>query len=336
MYLNITEQARAIKHSLAALFSREIDTHQRRQRLIDEGFHLLFVPEHAGGFGAGGSELAAVAAVYGHHRVGAELLHEMICLPLLAEDHSPLVTQPQTPRAVAWPIDNGLRNEESYHAKLKYVVAGDSAQEVLIPLPVRQAVRPLLLASSKFNRSEIHRWYNTTSHCDLSIELHDLGADTSAAMDSRRWGAILLIAHACCGVGMAQAVLDLSVRYSAERRQFGQTINAFQAVQHLLAELAADVEFARSSAHYAVLLMENDTLTFAAIKALCLQAINRVLSACKLAIQIHGAIATTEEYIVGHYLKDAAMTLSWAEHICRCLPDDALTLDEILAEVASV
>jgi butyryl-CoA dehydrogenase len=48
------------------------------------------------------------------------------------------------------------------------------------------------------------------------------------------------------GVGLAQGALDEAVRYAREREQFGKKIISFQAIQHLLADMATQVEAARA------------------------------------------------------------------------------------------
>ena len=48
------------------------------------------------------------------------------------------------------------------------------------------------------------------------------------------------------GVGLAQGALDEAVRYAREREQFGRKIISFQAIQHLLADMATQVEAARA------------------------------------------------------------------------------------------
>jgi butyryl-CoA dehydrogenase len=48
------------------------------------------------------------------------------------------------------------------------------------------------------------------------------------------------------GVGLAQGALDEAVRYAREREQFGKKIISFQAIQHLLADMAIQVEAARA------------------------------------------------------------------------------------------
>jgi butyryl-CoA dehydrogenase len=53
------------------------------------------------------------------------------------------------------------------------------------------------------------------------------------------------IAIAALAVGLAQACLDESLSYARQRRQFGQPIGAFQAIQFKLADMATEVELAR-------------------------------------------------------------------------------------------
>jgi len=48
------------------------------------------------------------------------------------------------------------------------------------------------------------------------------------------------------GVGLAQGALDEAVRYAREREQFGKKIISFQAIQHILADMATHVEAARA------------------------------------------------------------------------------------------
>jgi alkylation response protein AidB-like acyl-CoA dehydrogenase len=53
------------------------------------------------------------------------------------------------------------------------------------------------------------------------------------------------------GVGAAQRALEMAVEYANNRRQFDQPIGAFQAVQHMCADMLRAVELARAGAYYA-------------------------------------------------------------------------------------
>ncbi len=54
------------------------------------------------------------------------------------------------------------------------------------------------------------------------------------------------ISIAALGVGIAQASLDKALEYAKERKQFGQSISNFQAIQFKLADMAMEVELART------------------------------------------------------------------------------------------
>ena len=61
----------------------------------------------------------------------------------------------------------------------------------------------------------------------------------------------LALAFVLDGVGAAERALELAVGYAKEREQFGKPIGAFQAVQHLCADMLCAVELGRAAAYYA-------------------------------------------------------------------------------------
>jgi alkylation response protein AidB-like acyl-CoA dehydrogenase len=106
-------------------------------------------------------------------------------------------------------------------------------------------------------------------------------------------------------VGGAQAVLDLTVDYAGQRRQFGQPIGSFQAVQHHCANMAIDVLGARFATYEAAWHLGTDAdaaLAVSTAKAVASDAYQRV---CALGHQVHGAIGFTEEHDLHRYLRHA-------------------------------
>ena len=73
------------------------------------------------------------------------------------------------------------------------------------------------------------------------------GAQASVARTLDRLG----VAASVDGVGAAQRALELTVEYAKEREQFGKPIGAFQAVQHLCADMLRTVELGRAAGYYA-------------------------------------------------------------------------------------
>jgi acyl-CoA dehydrogenase len=104
----------------------------------------------------------------------------------------------------------------------------------------------------------------------------------------RRRGALMRSVQMAGGIAR---IRDMAIEYAADRRQFGQAINRFQAVQHMLAELAAEAACAEAAAVGAV---SNPTVEWvAAAKIVTGRAAGRAAS---LAHQVHGAIGFTREH----------------------------------------
>ena len=51
-------------------------------------------------------------------------------------------------------------------------------------------------------------------------------------------------------MGLAQAMIDQSVKYTTDREQFGKAVGANQAVKHLLADVAVQIEYAKPAVSY--------------------------------------------------------------------------------------
>jgi alkylation response protein AidB-like acyl-CoA dehydrogenase len=109
-------------------------------------------------------------------------------------------------------------------------------------------------------------------------------------------------------VGGAQAVLDLTVDYAGQRRQFDQPIGAFQAMQHHCANMAIDVLGARFATYEAAWRLGTGvdaTMEVSTAKAVVSDAYQRV---CALGHQVHGAIGFTAEHDLHGYLRHATAT----------------------------
>ena len=112
-------------------------------------------------------------------------------------------------------------------------------------------------------------------------------------------------------VGVMQGALDLAVDYAKDRKQYGQPVGAFQAVQHLLADAAVVTEGARSVTLHAAwavgALPEDDALAAAsAAKAYCARAARDV---CETSIQVHGGIGNTWDCLAHIYLRRALASI---------------------------
>ena len=109
-------------------------------------------------------------------------------------------------------------------------------------------------------------------------------------------------------VGLAQAALDASVPYAQTREQFGRPIGSFQGVAFMVADMATEIEAARSLVWKSAWLKDQGRdygLVAAEAKLFASEVSSRATNA---AIQIHGGYGYTTDYPVERYLRDAKLT----------------------------
>ncbi len=109
-------------------------------------------------------------------------------------------------------------------------------------------------------------------------------------------------------VGIAQGCLEESLAYSRERRQFGQPIANFQAIQWKLADMATEIDAARLLTYRAAWLQHQGrkvTRAAAMAKLFASEACNR---AAYQAVQIHGGYGYIKDFTVERLFRDARVT----------------------------
>ena len=107
-------------------------------------------------------------------------------------------------------------------------------------------------------------------------------------------------------VGLGERMLDLTVGYVGERRQFGVPVGSFQAVKHQLADAALAVAFAGPLVSYAAHSMAHgDPDRSRHVSMAKLRASTAVRHAAASSLQCHGAIGYTVEYDLHLYMKRA-------------------------------
>jgi alkylation response protein AidB-like acyl-CoA dehydrogenase len=159
------------------------------------------------------------------------------------------------------------------------------------------------------------------------VSLSAVRVDSAALLGSPDDGLSLLewavdqdLAGLCAeAVGAMEKLLELTVEHLRTRRQFGQPIGQFQALQHRVADMVGTLEQARSMALRAAAYADvEDPIER-----------RRALSAAKVmigrsgrfigqqAVQLHGGMGMTDESPVGHYFKRlTCIDISWgnADH----------------------
>ena len=127
-----------------------------------------------------------------------------------------------------------------------------------------------------------------------------LGSDPAPALDR------IATATAAELVGVAQRVLEMSVEYARDRKQFDRPIGAYQAVSHRCADMLRDTESARSTTLWAAWAAEAEPDTLALAAAMAKASASDVgWSVTSAALQVHGGIGFTWEHDLHFFLKRA-------------------------------
>ncbi|MCD4755672.1 MAG: acyl-CoA dehydrogenase, partial [Deltaproteobacteria bacterium] len=107
-------------------------------------------------------------------------------------------------------------------------------------------------------------------------------------------------------VGLAQAALDEAVKYARQRIQFGQPIISFQALQHMLADMATKIEASRALVYSVARTIDEGTKDTAKISAMAkLFATDMAMQVTTDAVQILGGYGYMKSYPVEKMMRDA-------------------------------
>src|SRR6266550_1388398 len=117
------------------------------------------------------------------------------------------------------------------------------------------------------------------------------------------------ISIAALALGMAQGALEAATRYAKQRKQFGQAISEFQAVQFKLADMATQVEAARLLVYQAAWLADKKDVRFtreaSMAKLFASEVAVQVANEC---VQIHGGYGFIKDYPAEKYYRDVKLS----------------------------
>ncbi len=116
-------------------------------------------------------------------------------------------------------------------------------------------------------------------------------------------------------LGLARRMLDMTVGYVSERKQFGAPIGSFQAIKHHLADVRIAVEFAAPLVYRAAYsLAEGDPDAMLHGSMAKAQSADAAELAARAALQCHGAIGYSYEYDLHLWMKRAwALSRTWGD-----------------------
>jgi alkylation response protein AidB-like acyl-CoA dehydrogenase len=110
-------------------------------------------------------------------------------------------------------------------------------------------------------------------------------------------------------VGLAQGALDLAIAYTGGRKQFGQSISAFQGIQWMLADMATQIEAARQLVHHAARVIDAGHKQITKLSAMCkLMATDVAMKVTTDAVQLFGGYGYCKDHPIEKFMRDAKIT----------------------------
>ncbi|MFB9688927.1 acyl-CoA dehydrogenase family protein [Amycolatopsis plumensis] len=247
--------------------------------LADVGVFALLVDEDHGGLGAGPVDLVVACEALGYHAVPGPVVESAAVAPALLTGHrltslaeGDLVATVVAPPEVPLALDADIAGVVLDLTGAQLTGAGDLVRSID---PARRLFRVAAAA----------------------------GESSGVAFDR----GVLAVAAQLVGAG--QWLLDTSVAYAKQRKQYGRAIGEYQAIKHLLADVVTRLELARPLLYGAAVAGETFARDVSAAKVLAGDA---AVLAARTALQVHGAIGYTAEHDLGLRLtKVRALAGAW-------------------------
>ncbi len=108
--------------------------------------------------------------------------------------------------------------------------------------------------------------------------------------------------------GISQAAFSKALEYSSNRRQFGQEINKFQAIQWMLADMATRIDAARLLTYRAAFLRDSGMAYIREASMAKVYASETAVFVTGKALQIHGGYGYIKDFPLERYYRDAKIT----------------------------
>ncbi|MEM9407975.1 MAG: acyl-CoA dehydrogenase [Acidobacteriota bacterium] len=291
----------------------------------DNGLGDALLPESAGGSGFDYPNALAPLRVAGAFALPVPLMETMVGRRLL---HDVGISAPEGPLGLVFvdtcPTVRCTRNGSllSLDGRLRVAWANDIDSLVVVKATSMEA----LVGRMKLKRGG-DGGFNMAGEPCRDLELNDVTIDGHESNLWRHERPLWLGAAARTQMiaGALDRVLDLSIEHAQGREQFGRAIAKFQAVQHLVAQMASEVAAvgvaAESAAH--ALTRHDGGLEVAAAKARASEAAENV---ARLAHQVHAAIGYTREHVLHRFTRRLWLwrdaegdELFWQERVGRAV-----------------
>jgi alkylation response protein AidB-like acyl-CoA dehydrogenase len=142
--------------------------------------------------------------------------------------------------------------------------------------------------------------------CEIPAE-NLLGKEGDGFIDAMRVLDGGRISIAALGLGMAQGAYEAALKYSKQRKQFGQAISEFQAIQWKLADMATEIDAARLLTMRSAWLKDNGMRTTLESSMAKLYTSEVAVRAANEGVQIHGGYGFIKDYPAEKFYRDVKL-----------------------------
>jgi alkylation response protein AidB-like acyl-CoA dehydrogenase len=197
-------------------------------------------------------------------------------------------------------------NKYALTATKSIVPVGDKADAFLVPAMLDGKMAMFLVERSAAGVATVgYGTQNGGRSAELTLSNASAQLVTLDGFTALEHGVDIGIAATCAeAVGAMDKTVAITAEYMNTRKQFGVVISSFQALRHRMADVKMQLELARSMSYYAALKLNAPASERRAAMARAkYQLGNSMRFVGQQAVQLHGGIGVTDEYIVSHYFK---------------------------------
>ena len=266
------------------------------KEIEEMGLPLIAVPEDKGGVGGTLADMLALLRLAGSHAVPVPLAETALANLLVAASAGDV-----KPGPVTLALGNLSLSGGRVSGKVERVPFASVAQRFVVVSGKTLAVVAADSAKIEARPSQAGEPYGTVTFENAAAEYSG-----ASAVSAARAFELAAAMRAMQMAGAADKVLATATEYSKQRVQFGRSISTFQAIQHMLAELASFVAATIASAETAARdadeggLAEGGGFSIAAAKCQASDFAQRIAA---ISHQSMGAMGFTHEHILHHYTR---------------------------------
>ncbi|RMD87293.1 MAG: acyl-CoA dehydrogenase [Candidatus Dadabacteria bacterium] len=323
-----TDEQIELRDTLSKLFQNEVTEDYLKERIEQDissdeklrtkiaslGIFAGFATEDLDGFGLGTVELSLIAFEAGKVLLPENLIFNLLAGPYLCSRlfekslkksaTDSIVSGDDLVSIALFPSGPVKINNGKVSGEFRFVYGADTSRYFLC-IGSQDKQNALILVDAKDKRIKI----DSEDVLDPTLKawkvvLSDTPIVASGKDETFFYKVMLLKASEAAGV--LQRVSSLTAEYVKERKQFGVPVGTFQAVKHKVTDIYLKAQALSALTRYAAWAAESNPsqLPLAALSAI-LFAVEKAPEAIEDAIQAHGGIGFTWEYVLHWYLRRA-------------------------------